>query len=161
MRTPICFGTESHKFLYRVAGVATIDGRVLVHSWEGGGGLFCLPGGRVSVGESGGEAIGREMSEELGCEAKIGRLLWVIENMFAERDVMRHEIGLYFEIELPEGLPPTSGEPWTGHEEDGSEMYFRWHPIDKLSELKLVPSCLPELLRKLPEHTQYLLHHDT
>ena len=154
------FGTETEKFLYRVAGVAIIDGRVLVHGWEGEARLLCLPGGRVSWAESAEEAIAREMSEELGCEVDVGRLLWLIENLFTHRGVTTHEIGLYFEITLPNGCPQANGEPWTGHEVDGSEMYFRWQPIGKLGEIELVPSCLAELLPSLPEHTQYVLHHD-
>jgi len=154
------FGPEDRKFLYRVAGVAIRGGKVLIHSWEGQTAFFCLPGGRVSMGEPAAAAIAREMREELACEVRVGRLLWLIENLFTHNGIAHHEIGLYFEITLPEGVPQASGEAWTGHEEDGSEMYFRWQPLDRLGEIDLKPSCLKSLLMALPEHTEYVLHGD-
>src|ERR1700730_9019285 len=96
--------SEGERFLYRVAGVAAIDGRVLVQRFEGEE-FWCLPGGRVEMGEPAKEALAREMSEELGCEAGVGRLLWVIDNFFRHRGVDHHELGLYFAITLPEDCP--------------------------------------------------------
>ena len=55
------------------------------------------------------EALAREMREELGCEAVVGRLLWVIDNHFTHRGVPHHELGMYFAITLPEDCPQASG----------------------------------------------------
>ena len=90
----------------------------------------------------------------------------MIDNLFTHRGVPHHELGLYFAITLPEGCPQASGEPWTGAEDvglaDGEtvELYFQWKPVDELASLDLKPSCLRELLRELPEHTQYVVHRD-
>jgi 8-oxo-dGTP pyrophosphatase MutT (NUDIX family) len=158
--------SEGERFLYRVAGVAALDGRVLVHQFEGEDDFYVLPGGRVEMREPAEEALAREMREELGCEAGVGRLLWVIDNHFTHQGVDHHELGLYFAISLPAGCPQASGEPWTGAEDvglaDGEtvELYFQWKPVAELASLDLKPSCLRELLRELPEHTQYVLHRD-
>jgi 8-oxo-dGTP pyrophosphatase MutT (NUDIX family) len=42
--------SEGERFLYRVAGIAAIDGRALVRQFEGER-FWCLPGGRVEMGE--------------------------------------------------------------------------------------------------------------
>jgi ADP-ribose pyrophosphatase YjhB (NUDIX family) len=154
------FGTETDRFLYRVAGVAVINRRVLIHDFESDRGLYCLPGGRVEMGETAEEAVAREMREELGCEIRIRDLLFVIDNHFTHRGVRQHELGLYFAIELPVGCMQASGQPLVGEELDGTKLFFRWQPVDELAKLNLNPSCLVEHLRELPEHTQYILHRD-
>ncbi len=167
MSRMLSFDLEGERFMYRVAGVAVIDGRVLVHQFEGEDDFYVVPGGRVEMREPAEEALAREMREELGCEVRIGRLLWVIDNLFWHRGHDYHELGLYFAITLPDGCQQASGEPWTGAEvvglADGEtvEMYFQWKPVDELASLDLKPSCLREMLRELPEHTQYVVHRDS
>ena len=155
----IFYGDDKRRFLYRAAGVAVMDGRVLVQQFEDET-FWCLPGGRVEMGEPAEEALLREMREELGCEATIKRLLWVIDNHFVHQNRIHHELGLYFAIELPEGCAQASGEPWTGEELDGTKLYFRWHPVERLCELDLKPVCLVERLRELPDHPVYVMHRD-
>lgn len=157
----IHFGDERRRFLFRAAGVAVIGGRVLIQQFENDDTFWCLPGGRVEMGEPAEEALLREMDEELGCQVRIQRLLWVIDNHFKHRDVVYHELGLYFAIELPEGSPQSSGEPWTGEELDGTKLFFRWQPVDRLGDLNVKPSFLIERLRELPEHPVYVLHRDS
>ena len=101
--------------MYRVAGVATIGGRVLVHQFEGEDDFCVVPGGRVEMREPAEEALAREMREELGCDVRVGRLLWVIDNLFLHRGRDYHELGLYFEITLPEGVPASERGTVDGH----------------------------------------------
>src|SRR3954466_1604012 len=91
-------GDGDDRFMYRVTGVAIIDGRVLVHQFEGEDDFFVLPGGRVEMREPGIEAVAREMHEELGCEVSVGRLIWVADNLFRHKGHDYHEIGLFFEV---------------------------------------------------------------
>jgi 8-oxo-dGTP pyrophosphatase MutT (NUDIX family) len=156
----LSFDLKGERFMYRVAGVAAIDGPVLVQRFEGEE-FWCLPGGRVEMGEPAEEALAREMREELGSEAGVGRLLWVIDNFFRYRGVDYHELGLYFVITLPEGCSQAAGGPWTAPELDGTLMHFAWHAPDRLGELDLKPSCLKQMLRKLPKHAEYVVHRDS
>jgi 8-oxo-dGTP pyrophosphatase MutT (NUDIX family) len=159
----VTFDVGGERFVYRVAGVAVIDGRVLVHQFEGEDDFFVLPGGRVDVREPAEEALAREMREELECEVTVGRLLYVLDNLFTHQGIEHHELGLIFEITLPEGSPQASGEPWTGAEDDYGdrlELYFQWKSVDELATLDIKPSCLRDMLRELPEHPLYVLHRD-
>lgn len=68
------------RFNYRAVGVVLSGNRVLLHKSENDS--FCsLPGGRVELLEVASDALKPEMREELGIEAHIERLLWVVENL--------------------------------------------------------------------------------
>ncbi len=159
-REMIHYRNETGHFLYRVAGVATLGDKVLVHYFEGEPDMFLLPGGRVEMGESAEEAVSREMREELGCEVRIDRLLWIVDNHFVHHEQTHHELGLYFAVTLPRDSEQASGRPFVATEENGQRLFFHWQPLERLGELNLKPSCLIELLRKLPEHIQYVAHRD-
>jgi len=62
-----------------VAAVIRRGGRILVTRRPAGGplgGLWEFPGGKVEPGEEEAEALARELREELGCEARVGELLF-------------------------------------------------------------------------------------
>lgn len=165
MSRMVTFDIDGDRFVYRVSGVAVIDGRVLLHQFEGEDDFYILPGGRVDVREPAQEAVAREMREELECEVRVERLLWVIDNLFTHKGVDHHALELIFEIALPEGCMQASGAPWTGAEDLGLyggklELYFSWQPVEELATLDIKPSCLREMLRDLPEHPVYVLHRD-
>jgi ADP-ribose pyrophosphatase YjhB (NUDIX family) len=75
-------------------------------------GLFSLPGGKVEIGETLGEAALRELREEVGVEAKLIGLIAPVE--FIERDEkghIRHHV-----VIAAHAARWVSGEPQTGPE---------------------------------------------
>ncbi len=75
-------------------------------------GLFSLPGGKVEIGETLGEAALRELREEVGVEAKLIGLIAPVE--FIERDEkghIRHHV-----VIATHAARWVSGEPQTGPE---------------------------------------------
>jgi 8-oxo-dGTP pyrophosphatase MutT (NUDIX family) len=52
------------------------------------------------------QALLREISEELGVTAELGRLVWVVENRFGHSDRRFHEIGFCYCVDLPKQLAP-------------------------------------------------------
>lgn len=116
--------------------------------------FWVLPGGRAEFGEQGRDTAVREVAEELGVRASVGRLVWVNENRFARGTETCHELGLYFLMRPEEPLTVTE-ESFTGPE--GDRFEFRWHPVDALGSIELYPEFLRTALCSLPETPQHVV----
>lgn len=156
----LSFETPHGQFNYRVAAVIMRRDEVLLQI-IGDQSYWCLPGGRVDFGESGEEAMRREIVEELGVELRIERLLWVVENIYRQRGVRFHEASLYYLASLPEDSPEAAATaPWKTLEEDGTPLLNQWHRVDELEGVNLLPNFLCTRLRNLPAALEYILHRD-
>lgn len=154
----LSFDTPHGQFNYRVAAVVRRRDEVLLQT-IGDADFWCLPGGRVDFGESGEEAIRREIQEELGLQPQVERLLWVVENLYQHNGAAYHEPSLYFLLSLPEDCDAMRARaPWKTAELDGTPLLFEWHPVEGLERLNLVPSFLRRELRVLPQVVHYILH---
>jgi 8-oxo-dGTP pyrophosphatase MutT (NUDIX family) len=72
------------------------EGRLLVNERPGRLALF---GGRIERGETARYALERELDEELGVRAEVGRLAYQIENFYVDDRQRRiHELGLYYQV---------------------------------------------------------------
>lgn len=115
-----------------VVGAAMIeDGRVLVcrrapHVRRGG--YWELPGGKVEAGESEGDAIVRELREELGVEVEVVRRLGACDHDYPE-------IGIRL---VAWQVRRVAGEP-AGTDHDA----LRWVTEDALDTLDWAPADLP------------------
>lgn len=156
----LSFNTTEGQFNYRVAAVILRGNEVLLQV-IGAQDYWCLPGGRVDFGESGEEAMRREIIEEIGLEPRIERLVWVVENIYQQNGARYHEASLYYLASLPADSPEAStNRSWTTVELDGTPLLNQWHPITSLESVNLVPSFLRTRLRDLPDSLQYILHRD-
>ena len=113
-------------------GVCVIDGKILLCKAKGGKTTY-LPGGHIEFGETGRQALVREIKEELGVDSTTGAFLGVVENSFLQHGKPHAEINLVYELSLAEG------EVWA--REDWIE--FEWRPLTDLDDL------MPEAFRKL------------
>ena len=154
----IHFGADEDKFLLRAAAVAFDGDRVLLQR-IGDHDFWCLPGGRIEIGEDAETGLRREVLEECGEAAEIGRLLWVIENFYTYRGTREHEVGLYFTADFPRGSPVFEDE-WSSEEVDGTPLLFRWHGVHDLNGIPLKPALLRTVLAQLPESTTHLVHRE-
>ena len=117
-------------------GVAIVDGKLLLCRARGGATSY-LPGGHIEFGETGREALVREIREELGVEAKAGEFLGVVENSFMQHGKPHAEINLVYELSFAAPLPePKSAEDW---------ISFEWRDLSDLDGAGL----LPEAFRRL------------
>ena len=122
-------------------GVCVVDGKILLCRAKGGTTTY-LPGGHIEFGETGRQALVREIKEELGLESSTGAFLGVVENSFLQHGKPHAEINLVYELSLY-GEPPSRrlSEGKIQAREDWIE--FEWRPLDDLGDL------LPEPFRKL------------
>jgi ADP-ribose pyrophosphatase YjhB (NUDIX family) len=89
-------------------------------------------GGTVEFGETGAETLRRELREELGADAEVGRLFATIENLFTYEGESAHEICLVYECSLRDDrLYELDG--WDAREETASGVVTHpvfWRSID-------------------------------
>ena len=128
-------------------GVCVIDGKVLL-CYPKDRSYSYLPGGHIEFGETGREALVREMKEETGLDATAGDLLGVVESSFVQNGEKHCVINLIYEMGIREegrgkreegkgkreeggsGLPTASLEDW---------ICFDWVDCGKLDSANLLP----------------------
>lgn len=104
----------------------------------GGDSFWALPGGAVEQGEFSTAGLVREMREELGVTVAIGRLVWIVENLFEYRGTSYTEYGFYYEVEWPRSGQLPAGE-FVGLEAD---QFFRWVRHEEIAALDFRPAVL-------------------
>lgn len=132
-------------FNYRVAGVAVLNHKVLLHKTPSDN-FWTLPGGRCELFEFSKDTLRREMQEETGMDAEAGEMLWVSENFFLYNGDQYHEIGFYFEMEI-KSLP--NQDDFLGSEGQ-DELLFHWHDVSDLHSIRVYPEFLAEALARNP-----------
>jgi 8-oxo-dGTP pyrophosphatase MutT (NUDIX family) len=125
---------------YELAGIETIargicvrNGKILLCRAKGGSSTY-LPGGHIEFGETGREALVREIKEELGVDSRAGRFLGALENSFLQHGKRHAEINLVYELIVEEGVAdePAAVEDW---------IEFEWVPLDGLDGANLLPTA--------------------
>ena len=115
-------------------GVCILDGKVLLCLPKDRSYSY-LPGGHIEFGETGREALVREMKEETGLDATAGELLGVVESSFVQKGERHCEINLIYEMEIRDqgsGIRDQvkSQEDW---------ICFDWVECDKIDSVNLLP----------------------
>lgn len=121
----------------RVAAYAVVErrGRILLTHWRRGhmhG--WTLPGGGLEDGEHPREAVVREVYEETGLEARVGKLLGVDSRVMVREEVPEgkdpelHTIRIVYRASVKDGP--------LRHEVDGSSDEARWVSIKDVRGLR-------------------------
>lgn len=151
----ISTGRGGAQFKYRVTGIFLDGDRTLLCRTEGGDYWF-LPGGKVEFLEATGEALEREMREEVGAEVAAGRLVWVVENFYEHSGETVHESCFHHLIRFPAEFVLHSEDTFVGYE-PGLKLIFKWTPLELLRTAPQYPVFLRDGLRSLPEYTEHLV----
>lgn len=129
----------SRGFVETIArGVAVRDGKVLLCRAKGGQSTY-LPGGHIEFGETGREALVREVKEELGTDSTAGEFLGVVENSFDQHGKRHCEINLVYRLDLASDAAE-SQEDW---------ISFEWCALAELPKANLLPREMGDLLKAL------------
>ena len=148
-------------FQMRVAGLGIRDGHVLVHRADHET-FWTFPGGRAEMGERSEDTLAREMVEELGVTVSVGRLLWVVENFFHYEGKDWHELGFYYQMELPDSFP-FDREAIVHRVKDGKNaLEFRWVEATRtaLTALDIPPYFIAGDIENLPVSPRHVVWDD-
>ena len=128
---------------YELAGIETIargvcvkDGKVLLCRAKGGKSTY-LPGGHIEFGETGRQALVREVKEELGVTSETGVFLGAVENSFQQHGKRHAEINLVYELKI-DAADIKSQEDW---------IEFEWCDLGQLDAANLLPEAFRSLSR--------------
>ena len=127
-------------------GVCIIDGKVLLCLPKDRSYSY-LPGGHIEFGETGREALVREMKEETGLDATAGDLLGVVESSFVQKGEKHCEINLIYEMKIRDQGSGNreqvkSCEDW---------ICFDWVDCDKIDSVNLLPPEMKPYVRSRSE----------
>lgn len=101
-------------------------------------GYAYLPGGHVEFGEQAARALERELEEEIGLPARVGRCLLVTEERFDVGGVLHHEINIVFHVEQL----GASAEPPRDVSSREAKIGFEWVHLAALHETDLRPATI-------------------
>ena len=108
---------------------------------------WALPGGKIKIGETGEDAIRREMNEELGislCNVKIHS---VSENFFEINGVKYHRYIFSYILDVNKNNYIFNNEEFNGLEKN--DLIYKWFDIDELDRTLIKPDNLCELLKDI------------
>lgn len=100
-------------------------------------GVWEFPGGKIEAGESPESALARELSEELGIEAKIGRLVFAATHNYTTTGILL----LFYKV-----------DSWKGELRPMHHSELKWVNPKELSETPLPDAnrkILPQILHAL------------
>ncbi|MDF1542444.1 MAG: NUDIX hydrolase [Anaerosomatales bacterium] len=131
----------------RVAALLVIDGKVLlVRHLKNGRRYHLLPGGGVERGESLAEALSREIAEETGLVAEIGRPLFLNDTIDPSGD--RHIVNITFGATVAGGCLATEAP---GGRIEGLDLV----EPSRLTSLDLRPPIASQLLEAIDAGGSY------
>lgn len=116
-----------------VVGIMEKDGKVLLGQRPESGtlaGLWEFPGGKLELDETPQEALSRELKEELGIEAEVGKIFMCSSHSYGDKGILL----LFFKIDY------WKGEPRALH-----HSQLEWVPIESISKKK-IPESNREIL---------------
>lgn len=142
------FDSGNRRFNFRSAAVLIEQGHVLLHRSLRDD-FWALPGGRVEFFERSSEAVTRELVEEIGVETQVVRMLWLAENFFSYDGSDYHEMGHFYLVKLKRNREIDLAEEIECLE-TGSDLVFRWFPLEGLDGIELQPNFLQQGLLNLP-----------
>jgi 8-oxo-dGTP pyrophosphatase MutT (NUDIX family) len=155
----ITFDLPAARFSYRVAGIFQQAQHALLCTIAGLDFWF-MPGGRCEAGERSADTVMREMREELGLDARVERLVWVVENFFTHAGMSYHEIGLYYLMSVPLDSPFLDIAKTFYGDEHGQRLTCRWFPLGELERMPIYPVFLRTALQHIPATIQHIVSVD-
>lgn len=144
MANDISLVNGEYKLNTRVAVLIENEGRYLLENIDGYD-YYNLPGGRVKFGETTPRALIRELKEELDLDISgfSLKLIVIAENLFYHNGFNYHEFDFVYYLKLDNSHNITKLGKIDGI--DNKKQHLYWIDVDKVKELKCLPSFIYDL----------------
>lgn len=119
---------------------------------------WALPGGKISVGETGEGAIIREIDEELGIKSKVYRVHSIIENFFFNGNDKYHQYIYCYLLEIEKDCYIFDKEEFMDIE--GKNIIYKWFKINELDSSIIKPDYLSELLQEDCDNIKFITNNE-
>ena len=143
---------EDYKLNIRAGGLIIHNNKILAHK-NINKDHYCIPGGRIELGENSETTIKREIQEELGKDIDILKYSSTIENFFYMNEKKYHELYFLYRVEFKN--EEDKKIEYIMHNMEGKDyLQYEWLDIDKIDEYNILPECLKDMLKKdnMPTH---------
>ena len=157
----ILFRTDEYVFSYRVAGICTQNGKVLLQNPTNDT-AFAFPGGHVTFGETNAQTLIREFKEEISVDISVGDLKWVGELFFPWGNKPCHQICLYYNVDITSDTIPFEGMFVGSEQLEGRNfnLEFHWVPMEELENIEVYPTNAAQLISKLGDGVQHFIYRE-
>ncbi|MGQ0434526.1 MAG: NUDIX domain-containing protein [Microthrixaceae bacterium] len=153
---------EHPGFKIRSTALIIDNGRVLVHTIGPTIDWWALPGGGPAFQELTAQTLTRELDEELGCDATVADLRFVIEHAFRSRRSgdLAHHLDFVYRARIDDRDLLSRTEPWVGpRPESYGELVFHWLPLEEIAgPVPLFPEVLHPYLADTGGPVMHLCH---
>lgn len=148
------FRTKMEHQIYgvRAAGLI-VQNACLLTFYDKKKNLYTLPGGAIKVSELSEQAVLREIQEELGIDAKVDGLKFVVENHFKENGTNWHNIELYYLCHLEKEYEESAFKGDTG-------LGTKWLEIEKVHSYDIRPCFIKKEKLDLSLGICHIVHRD-
>ena len=137
---------EKYGLNIRAGGVIIHNNKVLTHK-DLNKKHYCIPGGRVKIGENSEHTIKREIQEELGKPIEIIEYISTIENFFEKENKKYYEIYFLYKIEF-ENEEDKKIDYVMKNMEGKEYLQYEWLDLDKIEEYNILPKCIKDILKQ-------------
>lgn len=134
----------------RAAGFITRQGKVLLHKKENDD-FWALVGGKVKCMETSGDAILRELKEELGVEVRAEKLLMIAENFFVFDEKRVHQFCFIYKID------DCDNKICYRETFRRKKLIYRWFDINEIAALDIKPEFIKPFLLDMPIKLQHIV----
>ena len=141
---------------FRVAAVLLRDGKLFVQGDKDG--IYALPGGHVSFGETSEETLIREFKEEVGAEIISNRLIWIEENFWNWGTKKAHGIAFYYLVTLKDDsdIPDSYNKPMM----DNSDIKMQWVSLEQIPNLTIYPQFIKNRIGNISPGIERFVRND-
>ena len=139
----------------RAVGIIKYNNQILFQKKQNDK-YWALPGGKISVGETGEETLKRELEEEIGINCEIEKVHSVIENFFTFDNQKFHQYIFCYTLSVNEDNYIFKNNEFPGIENKG--IIYKWIDINNLEDVK--PDYLKDILVSDDDNIKFISNNE-